>query len=1084
MRKFTMLCLMVLGIISLSFVSNLANAQHFDFGGGNAADPVWTLYIPQATLDGVDLEAGDEIGIFDGDILVGAMILTQVCTPDNVFENSLAAFSTLNSGDGYNPGNPVIYKCWDASESLEVENASIFYDDPYGGAWTENFFPDGDGQYSIPYISFSTGGTISGIVVLIDGGPGVVTDVLVTAGGVSVNPDVEGYYEIGPIDPGTYNVTASLEAYYPETDTADVVAGEVTTVDFTLNPEVGCLDGYVTSVDLDGEPIEGATVTADGIRNGTDDVYRAYTDSTGYYLICDVLIGNYDVTVEAYNYYSDSISGVQVLVDITTTNNFELMPEPGIIDGVVYDNHTGDVIEGAHIVIDGTSYETYTNSDGYYLFENVSVGVYNILAFAENYENETIEGVEVYSNQVTTVNFYLIPVPGGLDGVVIDEFTLLPIEGALIKLDGTGYSTYTDADGYYFIEYIFVGNYTVIATADNYFESIVYDVEIFSNHVTTVDFELHPEPGSIDGYIVDAFTGDPIVGAEINVEDTYYGYTNEMGYYLIEEVEVGTYSLLAEVDGYYPEERPVTVVSNQTSGENFQLYMIHFEFPGGNAADPVWTIYLSGATLDEIDLEAFDEIAIFDGELIVGQTRLTQVCTPDNQFENVLTAWSTLQSGATGYTPGNEFSLKCWDANEGLEVENFDVTFYDPYGDAYVGDVFPTGDGQYSIVDADFVTTITQIYNLSYGYQFISARSVPETPNMTDVFTDVLENLDFVRNTAGAMLRKIGPNWINSIGDWVTEEGYLVRMNNADYLEIEGIEIDPQTPIELSYGFQFISYLPDAPMDALIAFADILDNLDFVRNTAGAMLRKIGPNWINSIGDLNPGEAYIVRMNDADILIYPESGEKFSGINNLKPQYFEFNGGNAADPVYTMYIDGLEIGDEVAAFDGNKLLGSTVINSLDQFDNDLSIFSTITEGSGYQNGNEIVLKIWNALTGEVDNVDFVMSNIYENAYTGKVYPSEDGEFSFVSITKNSTALSNNSDDNVMIYPNPASDFIKISSTNQITNIKLMNSVGKLIYQSDNIVKDIQLDVSYYQSGVYVLQIITANGIITKKITIK
>jgi hypothetical protein len=273
-------------------------------------------------------------------------------------------------------------------------------------------------------------------------------------------------------------------------------------------------------------------------------------------------------------------------------------------------------------------------------------------------------------------------------------------------------------------------------------------------------------------------------------------------------------------------------------------------------------------------------------------------------------------------------------------------------------------------------------------------------------------------------------------------------------------------------------------MDALIAFADILDNLDFVRNTAGAMLRKIGPNWINSIGDLNPGEAYIVRMNDADILIYPESGEKFSGINILKPQYFEFNGGNAADPVYTMYIDGLEIGDEVAAFDGNKLLGSTVINSLDQFDNDLSIFSTITEGSGYQNGNEIVLKIWNALTGEVDNVDFVMSNIYENAYTGKVYPSEDGEFSFVSITKNSTALSNNSDDNVMIYPNPASDFIKISSTNQITNIKLMNSVGKLIYQKDNIVNEIELDVSYYQSGVYVLQIITANGIITKKITIK
>ena len=798
----------------------------------------------------------------------------------------------------------------------------------------------------------------------------------------------------------------------------------------------------------------------------------------------NVLIGTYNVTAEAYNYYPETITGVEVIVDQTTIIDFELTPEPGMIDGVVYDNHTGNVIEGAHITIEGTVLEAYTNSDGYYLIENITIGIYNVMAFAENYENATIVDVEVFSNEITTVDFYLVPDPGGLEGTVIDEFTLLPIEGALITVDGTGYTTNTNSNGYYFIEYVFVGEYTVIATADNYFESIVYDVEVFSNQVTTVDFELHPMPGSIDGYIVDAFTGNPIEGAEINLDDIYYGYTNEMGYYLIEEVEVGTCSLLAEADGYYPEERTTTVISNQTTEENFELYMIHFEFPGGNAADPIWSIYLSGATLDEIDLHAFDEIAIFDGEVMVGQIRLTQVCTPDNQFDNVLIAWSTLQSGETGYTPGNEFSFKCWDATEGIEAENFDVTFYDPYGDAYVGDVFPEGDGQYSIVDADFVTTITQVYNLAFGYQFISTRTIPETSNMTDIFSEVLDNLDFVRNTAGAMLRKIGPNWINSIGDWVTEEGYLVRMNVADYMEIEGVEIDPQTPIDLSFGFQFISYLPDAPMDALIAFDGILDNLDFVRNTAGAMLRKIGPNWINSIGDLNPCEAYIVRMNFADILTYPENGEKFSGINNLQPQYFEFNGGNAADPVYTMYIDGLEIGDEVAAFDGNKLLGSTVINSLDQFDNDLSIFSTITEGSGYQNGNEIVLKVWNALTGEINNIDFVMNNIYENAYTGRVYPSEDGQFSFVSITKNSTALSNNSDDNVMIYPNPASDFIKISSKNQISNIKLLNSVGKLIYQSDNIVKYLQIDVSCYQSGVYVLQIITTNGIINKKITIK
>jgi len=32
---------------------------------------------------------------------------------------------------------------------------------------------------------------------------------------------------------------------------------------------------------------------------------------------------------------------------------------------------------------------------------------------------------------------------------------------------------------------------------------------------------------------------------------------------------------------------------------------------------------------------------------------------------------------------------------------------------------------------------------------------------------------------------------------------------------------------------------------------------------------KIGPNWVNGIGNLNPNEGYLINMNNADILIYP-----------------------------------------------------------------------------------------------------------------------------------------------------------------------------------------------------------------------
>ena len=164
-----------------------------------------------------------------------------------------------------------------------------------------------------------------------------------------------------------------------------------------------------------------------------------------------------------------------------------------------------------------------------------------------------------------------------------------------------------------------------------------------------------------------------------------------------------------------------------------------------------------------------------------------------------------------------------------------------------------------------------QQIELSEGYSFISSRINAENPNLQDILQNNLANLEFVRNSAGLMLRKIGPNWVNSIGDWVNTEGYLFKMSSGDDLIITGDVIDPQTPVELSIGYQIIGYLPDEALNTEDVFQDVLDNLEFVRNTAGLMLRKIGPVWVNSIGDMQPCEGYLVKMLADDILIYPAS---------------------------------------------------------------------------------------------------------------------------------------------------------------------------------------------------------------------
>jgi len=82
--------------------------------------------------------------------------------------------------------------------------------------------------------------------------------------------------------------------------------------------------------------------------------------------------------------------------------------------------------------------------------------------------------------------------------------------------------------------------------------------------------------------------------------------------------------------------------------------------------------------------------------------------------------------------------------------------------------------------------------------------------------------------------------------------------------------VEEQT-IQLNTGYQFISsFIEPQETDMTIVLEDILnDNLDFVRNTEGATFRKIGPNWVNGIGNCTEGQGYLIKMSADDILIYP-----------------------------------------------------------------------------------------------------------------------------------------------------------------------------------------------------------------------
>ena len=75
-------------------------------------------------LDGSDLVTGDEIGVFDGDVCVGVSVVDgTIAAPFNL----LGIIVSAQNGNtpGYNIGNEISFRFWDASEEVEIVEMNI-----------------------------------------------------------------------------------------------------------------------------------------------------------------------------------------------------------------------------------------------------------------------------------------------------------------------------------------------------------------------------------------------------------------------------------------------------------------------------------------------------------------------------------------------------------------------------------------------------------------------------------------------------------------------------------------------------------------------------------------------------------------------------------------------------------------------------------------------------------------------------------------------------------------------------------------------------------------------------------------------
>ncbi|MFY9154128.1 MAG: PKD domain-containing protein, partial [Prolixibacteraceae bacterium] len=133
MKRFTTI-ISILVMAATSFAQNHFNVAWSGFGNEHM-----NFYVVTATIGGVDLEAGDEIAVFDGSICCGAAVLTSAIDVSDINTFAAIVASKIDEGklNGYTTGNAITYKIWDASKNMEISGITAEYFKNNGQATTE-----------------------------------------------------------------------------------------------------------------------------------------------------------------------------------------------------------------------------------------------------------------------------------------------------------------------------------------------------------------------------------------------------------------------------------------------------------------------------------------------------------------------------------------------------------------------------------------------------------------------------------------------------------------------------------------------------------------------------------------------------------------------------------------------------------------------------------------------------------------------------------------------------------------------------------------------------------------------------------
>ena len=376
------------------------------------------------------------------------------------------------------------------------------------------------------------------------------------------------------------------------------------------------------------------------------------------------------------------------------------------------------------------------------------------------------------------------------------------------------------------------------------------------------------------------------------------------------------------------------------------------------------------------------------------------------------------------------------------------------------------------------------------GWSGISSWIDPFDASVENIFKDVENQLVTLSNFSGMYYP--GYN-INTLNNWDSQDGYQVKFSGMVDQKFIGVT-NTNRIADLVVGWNYLPVLVACPVDIEELFGNMAE-VDLIKEIAGNGIYWPALN-INSIGGLQPGNAYLIRVNQQLEVVFAEcdAGFKSDIVASVhRPENMtNWNEINYSPATHIFAIDNeildqLNIGDVIGAFtiDGTCAGMSEIMiqnNSLTLYGDD----HLTSELDGFAENSSIQFKVYRPGTGE----EFELNVSFDPSF-----PNAEGIFVSNGISRvldaqlNATSILETSTGQINLYPNPTNADVNISGVKRGSIIDIYTSGGQVLESinvgtNDQNTNILTVDLSAYPGGVIYFRITTKDKVEVRKVILK